>query len=96
MAIIIGIWSGNWRTGWQTGVVLLTTIPVVVGGAEVEVDALVDEEVGASEVDLGVGGAFVGRGFCSGGDLLTSVSPMKAKTPLSPWSSSMLAIKDAT
>ena len=94
--IVVDIWSGNWRTGWLTGVALLTAIPVIVGGGEVEVDALVDEEIDADEDGVGVGRAFVGRGLGAGGDLLTSVSPMKAKTPWSLWSSSMLAIKEAT
>ena len=94
--IVVDIWSVNWRTGWQTGVALLTVIPVVVDGVGVGVDALVDEEVGADEDGLGVERAFVGRGLAAGGDLLTSVSPMKLKTPRSLWSSSMLAIKEAT
>ena len=75
---------------------MLTAIPVIVGGDGVAVDALVDEKIDADEDGFGVGGAFVGRGLAVGGDLLTSVSPMKAKTPWSLWSSSMLAIKEAT
>ena len=75
---------------------MLTAVPDIVGGAEVEVVALVDEEIDAGGDGFGVGRAFVGRGLSVGGDLLTSVSPMKAKTPRSLWSSSMLAIKEAT
>ena len=81
LAIVVAIWSGNWRTGWLTGVALLTAVPVIAGGVEVEVDALVDEGIGADEIGFGVGGAFVGRGLGADEDLFTSVSPIKTKTP---------------
>ena len=81
LAIVVAVWLGDWRTGWLTGVALLTAIPVIVGGVGVEVDALVDEGIGADKVEFGVGRAFVGRGLDADGDLLTSVSPIKAKTP---------------
>ena len=96
LAIVVAVWSGDWRTGWLTGVALLTAIPVIVGDDGAAVDSLVDEESDVDEDGFGVGRAFVGRGLAVGGDLLTSVSPMKAKTPWSLWSSSMLAIKEAT
>ena len=81
---------------WLTGVALLTAVPVIVGGVEVKVDALVNEGIGADEVDFGVGRAFVGRGLGADEDLLTNVSPIKTKTPWSLWSSSILAIREAT
>ena len=97
LAIVVTIWSCNWRPGWLTGVVLLTAVPGIVGGDEVEVDAPVDDEgAGAGEIGFGVEGAHVGRGSGADEDLFTNSSPTKTKTPWSLWSSSMLATNEAT
>ena len=103
--IVVTVGSGDWRTGQLTGDDWLIAVPAVVGGVGFEVDVPVSVGIGVVGVEAGtisdgrgtgVETVVVGCEVDADDDLLTKSSPIKMKTPRSLWSSSILAMREAT